>query len=198
MSSLKYTKWIVGCLLLALGGCRAGAPPAGGGSDHGSGGAVNAAGMVGEDPACTLESWRATLAIGLEKVTYGSDVEQRLWTVSKENPCPEIRQLAEVLLSDRGAYVPASLGTPAGVRVAGPDMARKPPNATTLRRKIVLQLTVDADGRVTEVEQVEGFHNDWIDQLIQETAPTWLFRPARDAEGYAGRTFDYSFFVGRP
>lgn len=190
MSSSNYSKWILAFFLLALCACRASSPPA---ENAGS----DAEQRVGEDPSCTLESWRATLAIGLD-LRYDSPAIKQLSEVAEVTRCPEIRGLAEALLDDYGATLPTSLGTPAPVRVAGPDMNRKPADATVLRRKILLQLTVDADGRVKEMTQVEGFHNDWIDQLILEVAPTWLFRPARDDSGYVERTFDYSFFVGRP
>jgi protein TonB len=51
-----------------------------------------------------------------------------------------------------------------------------------LQGSVVLQVTIQLDGRATEIQVVKSLRKD-LDQRAVETLGTWRFKPALDTEG---------------
>lgn len=87
-------------------------------------------------------------------------------------------------------------GRPAPIRVDHVELDKfRPANGVIVKRRVKVDLLIDVDGRVAEVDPLEGFKGDWIDEAVLATVRDWLFVPARDEAGFVERKYPYDVFL---
>jgi TonB family protein len=144
---------------------------------------------------CSMNAWGATLELGLRG---DEESGQKLNATRFDNQCAlEIRKLSEVLLDDRFPERKTHPEKPAKVRFKDPDLRTlqlgKQPAA-----QVILELTIDATGKVTKAEFLEPHPQPTVNQLFIETAKSWLFRPAREGDAYRESKLQLSAIIRFP
>ena len=140
-----------------------------------------AAGDAAAASDCSLAAWGSTLELGLRR---DEESARRLDAMRFDNRCvPEIRKLAEVLHDDRIPERKMQPEKPAKVRFRDPDLrVLKLPKQPSVQ--VILELSIDATGKVTRADFIERHPDDKVNDLFLETAKNWLFRPAREGDAY--------------
>lgn len=153
--------------LLLLGGCQP------------SGNAEKAGAAAAKD--CSLAAWGPTLELGLRR---DEESARQLDALRFDERCvPEIRKLAEVLHDDRIPERKMQPEKPVKVRFRDPDL-RPLKLAKQPSVQVILELTIDATGKVTWADFIERHPDKRVNDLFLETAKNWLFRPAREGDAY--------------
>lgn len=128
-----------------------------------------------------MNAWGPTLELGLRG---DEESARQLAAMRFDNACAlEIRKLAEVLLDDRILEHKPQPEKPAKVRFKDPDL-RSLKVAKQASVQVILELTIDATGKVTRAEFLEPHPEKKVNDLFLETAKGWLFRPAREGAAY--------------
>jgi hypothetical protein len=144
---------------------------------------------------CSMSAWGATLELGLRG---GEESSRQLDAMRFDNKCAlEIRKLAEVLHDDRILEHKPQPEKPAKVRFKDPDLrtlnlGKQPP------AQVILELTIDATGKVSRAEFLEPHPQPTVNELFIETAKSWLFRPAREGDAYRESKLQLSAIIRFP
>lgn len=128
-----------------------------------------------------MNIWSSTLELGLRRDTESAE---KLKALKWGKTCAlEIKKLAEVLLDDRIVEHEQHPERAAKVRFKDPDLRSLHLGKQT-NVMMVMELTIDATGRVTDAKFLRAHSDQRINDLFLETARTWLFRPAREGAAY--------------
>lgn len=172
------------CILWVCSGCGSKEPV---GEAASSGPSQGAARPLSDDPACNWEDWHAALQVGANP---DYTVRNEQLAPFRSSQCKEVRYLADRLMERTMA------GSPAPIRVDHVKLDKfRPANGVIVKRRVKVDLLIGVDGRVAEVDPLEGFKGDWIDEAVLATVRDWLFIPARDEAGFAERKYPYDVFL---
>lgn len=166
----------LGLLLILLAACGKPAGDAGKAADT----PFVFAEPTGDD--CTLAAaWDRVLELGLRR---DAESATQLASLKARKECAaEIRKVAEVLLDDRIAEHTQHPETAVKVRFQDPDLRslhlKKQPS-----QAIVLEATIDAQGRVKNAELLQPHSDPKVNEVFLAAARGWLFRPARQGDGW--------------